>query len=182
MRKTFHLFKWKGKKAILLFALTVVLSAVVIDVTIAALITRTQTIKNNFSPSEINISSWRGNDIINSGNADVYVRATVIATWVSETDEKRVLSVAPKQGTDYTLKIDSGWFKGTDGFYYFKEKVIAARSITLIEEAVQKQNVEGFVLRIQVISSAIQTNPKTAVEGSWPAVKIDEDGTLISAN
>ena len=113
----------------------------------------------------------------------MYMRAIVIANWVSVSDENRVLSVAPKLGEDYTLEIESGWFlEEEDGFYYHREKVGAARSITLIKSAAQIGEQEGFYLRIQVLSSGMQANPAEAVEESWTAVKVAEDGRLVSAN
>ncbi len=143
---------------------------------------RTQTIKNTFPPSEVHISTWSGNDIINSGDTAVYVRASIIANWVSEEDANTILSVAPVAGTDYTITVDSGWFKASDGFYYHKQMLSAAQSVVLVTEAVQKTQKDGYKLHVQIISSAIQTTPIRAVEESWRAIQVNADGTLQSAN
>ncbi len=182
MKKTFRFFKWTGQKAILLFVLTATLLMATVGATVAYVVMRTRTIQNHFPPGHVHISSWSGNDIINAGTVDMYMRAIVIATWVSVSDENRVLSASPKLGEDYNLEIESGWFLAEDGFYYHTEKIVAARSVTLIKSAAQIGEQEGFYLRIQVISSGMQANPKEAVEESWTAVQVAEDGRLISAN
>lgn len=182
MDKTFHFFKWSGKKAVWLLSLTVLVCVLVVDTVLAVLIMRTQTIKNTFPPSEIHISSWSGNDIINSGDAPVYVRALIVVNWVSEEDENSILSVSPEQETDYALTVGDGWFLGTDGFYYYKNSIGAAQTVTLLTDAVQKEEMVGFKLRIRVLSSAIQTKPAQVVEQSWSAIRVAEDGTLKSAD
>ena len=40
---------------------------------------------------------------------------------------------------------------------------------------------DGYELRFEIISSGIQADPKEAVEAAWPAVKVSDDGTLVSA-
>ena len=49
----------------------------------------------------------------------------------------------------------------------------------LIDSATQKTNLEGYTLRIFVMSSAIQTRPEKAVNESWSAVRVSADGTLV---
>lgn len=182
MRKTFHFLKWSGQKAILYCILTAVLATAVVGSTLAMVITRTQTINNIFRPAEIEISSWSGNDIINSGTVPAYVRAAVVVTWVSESNPKEILSISPEKDADYTLTLSDGWFEAGDGFYYYREPVPAARSLTLIENFEQVGEMEGHILNVQIVSSAIQTNPTEAVESSWYAVDVAQDGTLVEAN
>ena len=179
MQKTFRFFKWSGKKAIIALILTVVLVVAAIDVTLAVILTRTQTIRNSFPPANLTISTWTGNDVINAGDVDIYVRANVVATWISDTNEKTVYSSAPVEGVDYTLTISDGWFKASDGFYYRSEKLAAAQSVQLIDSATQKANLDGYTLRIFVMSSAIQARPEKAVNESWSAVRVSADGTLV---
>ena len=178
MHKTFRFFKWSGKKAILLFVLTVLLASLVLNATIAYLLTRTQTIRNKFPPAELEISSWSGNDIINSGDVPIYVRASIRPTWTSDNAEKTVHAVAPIDGEDFTVTVASNWLKASDGFYYYKNPVGVAQSVTLVTEAAQLKQMEGHTLRVFVISSAIQTTPADAIENSWRAVEVASDGTL----
>lgn len=182
MRKTFRFLKWSGRKAILLCVLIIALVASTIGTTLAMIMTRTQTINNVFRPAEIELSSWSGNDIINSGTVPSYVRAAVVVTWVSESNSKEILSVSPEEKVDYTITLADGWFKAKDGFYYFSNPLSAAQSINLITAFEQTGTMEGYVINVQVVSSAIQTNPTEAVESSWSAIDVAQDGTLVKAN
>ena len=179
MQKTFRFFRWSGQKAVLALALTVVIAVLTVNVTVAAIVMRTQTIRNKFSPAELEISTWSGNDVINSGDTPVYVRAIVIATWTSDDAEKTVHAFAPDEGVDYEIVTSADWFKASDGFYYYKNVLAPAQTSTLITKATQLRSIEGHTLRVFVISSAIQTAPTDeAVEASWPAIRVAADGTL----
>lgn len=182
MLKFFSLFKSMGKKAALLLTLALVLTAATVGSTVAYIVARTRNIPNNFPPAEIEISSWNYGDVVNAGNVDIYVRASIIPAWVSNDDKKTVWSQKPIENIDYTLEIDSDWILASDGYYYKKHKINAAQSVQFIS-ATQNTQVEGFTLRILVMYSAIQTTPTEAVESSWTAIEIvkdgtDEDGTL----
>ena len=180
MQKKFRFLKLSGKKAILLFALALVILTVTVSTTVAVIATRTKNRPNTFPPAEVEISSWTFNDVINAGDIPVYARASVIAAWVSNDDgEKRtVWSKVPVEGVDYTLTIDtSEWFKASDGFYYRKNMINPAQSVNFAS-ATQKTQKDGYTLRILVNYSAIQTIPVEVIESSWSAVKVADDGTL----
>ena len=178
MHTKFHFLKLTGKKAIAVFILTFVLLTAVTATTLSYLATRTRTIPNTFRPAEVEISSWTMDDIINAGNVEVYVRAAVVSAWVSNENKKSVWSKDPVEDVDYTLTIDSGWFKASDGFYYRTEKVNAAQSVDFVH-ATQNTTKDGYTLRILVNYSAIQTTPTNAVEEAWGAVTVDQYGNLI---
>ena len=179
MQKTFEFLKLSGKKAIILFVLTAVLVTGAVGGTVAYLATRTRDVPNTFRPAEIEISSWSFDDLINSGDTEVYVRATLVAAWVSNEDKRTVWAVDPIEDVDYTLTIQNGWFKGSDGFYYRSEKMNAAQSVQFVH-GTQLTEKEGFTLRILVMYSSIQTEPNEAVEESWGVVKVGADGKLIA--
>lgn len=179
MQKTFEFLKLSGKKAIILFVLTAVLVTGAVGGTVAYLATRTRDVPNTFHPAEIEISSWTFDDLINSGDTEVYVRATLVSAWVSNEDKRTVWAVDPVEGVDYTLTIQDGWFKGSDGFYYRREKMNAAQSVQFVH-GTQLTEKEGFTLRILVMYSSIQTEPNKAVEESWGVVKVGADGKLIA--
>ena len=179
MQITFNFLKQSGKKAIILFVLTAVLVTGAVSGTVAYLVTRTRDVPNTFHPAEIEISSWSFDDLVNAGDTEVYVRATLVAAWVSNEDKRTVWAVDPVENTDYTLTIQNGWFKGSDGFYYRSEKMNAAQSVNFVH-ATQLTEKEGFTLRILVMYSAIQTEPASVVEESWRVVKVDASGNLVA--
>jgi hypothetical protein len=178
MHKTFHFLKLSGKKAIVAFISVIIVITAVTATTFSYLADTTRTIPNTFRPAEIEISSWSMNDLINAGTTEIYVRAAVVSAWVSNDDKKTVWSTTPQENVDYTLTIDNGWFKASDGFYYRKEKINAAQSVSFVS-ATQNTTKDGYTLRILVTYSAIQTNPTDVVESSWGAVEVSDNGALV---
>ena len=178
MPKTFRFLRLSGKKAVIAFISILLVITASAATTFAFISTRTRTIPNTFRPAEIEISSWSMDDLINAGTTEVYVRAAIVSAWVSNDDKKTVWSTTPQENVDYTLTIDEGWFKASDGFYYRSNKINAAQSVSFVH-ATQNTTKEGYTLRILVTYSAIQTSPKEAVESSWSAVEVSETGALI---
>lgn len=188
MPKTFKFLIWSGKKAVVLLALTVALSVAVVGTTLAYIIVKTNELNNTFTPGEVEISIT-GDDITNTGDTDVYVRAAVVVNWVSDSDQS-ILSTMPVAGTDYTVEFntDEGWTKGSDGFWYYTSRPLEAandgdtdNAPTLITSLTQTdaQKKDGYTLTVQVISSAIQATPAEAVIGAWTSVSgVNGDGSL----
>ena len=175
MPKTFKFLKWSGKKAVALFVLTAMLVTLTVGSTIAYIIVKTQDLTNTFVPPNIDIN-LSGNEIENTGDIPVYVRAAIVPTWISDSDGS-TLSQTPT----VEITVNSGWTKGSDGFYYYTSPVAAGTSVTPIVTAVPGSSApEGYKLNIQVLSAAIQATPAEAVVNSWAAVTgINSDGTLI---
>ena len=187
MPKTFKFFIWSGKKAVAFLVLTVVLSVAIVGSTLAYIIVKTNELNNTFTPGEVDISIT-GDDITNTGDTDVYVRAAVVVTWVNTTDGS-TLSTMPVADTNYTVAFNTagGWTKGSDGFWYYTGVVKAANdgdddvAPTLITSLTQTddQKKDGYTLTVQVLSSAIQATPAEAVVNSWTSVaSVNNDKTL----
>ena len=187
MPKTFKFFIWSGKKAVAFLVLTVVLSVAIVGSTLAYIFVKTNELNNTFTPGEVEISIT-GDDITNTGDTDVYVRAAVVVTWVNTTDGS-TLSTTPVAGVDYDVEFNTadGWTKGSDGFWYYTGVVKAANdgdddvAPTLITSLTQtdSQKKDGYTLTVQVLSSAIQATPAEAVVNSWTSVeKVNDDKTL----
>ena len=191
MSKTFQFFIWSGKKAVAFLVLTVALSVAIVGTTLAYIITQTDILQNIFEPAKVDIEI-NGNDIENKSDVDVYIRAAVVVNWVDDngTPEDKsddvILSTSPVAGTDYTLSTATGWTQGSDGFYYYLSKVPPTSeptSIKLLESIIQNKTKDGYTLRVQVLSSAIQAEPAEAVKLSWTCVTgVDANGNLIVSN
>ena len=181
MSKTFQFFIWSGKKAVAFLVLTVALSVAIVGTTLAYIITQTDILQNIFEPAKVDIEI-NGNDIENKSDVDVYIRAAVVVNWVDE--DGVILSTMPVAGTDYTLSTATGWTQGSDGFYYYLSKVPpTTESITLLNGVTQNKTKDGYTLRVQVLSSAIQAEPAEAVTHSWTCVTgVDANGDLIVSN
>lgn len=185
MSKTFQFFIWSGKKAVAFLVLTVALSVAIVGTTLAYIITQTDILQNIFEPAKVDIEI-NGNNIENKSDVDVYIRAAVVVNWVDDngTPEDKsddvILSTSPVAGTDYTLSTATGWTQGSDGFYYYLSKVPpTTESITLLNGVTQNKTKDGYTLRVQVLSSAIQATPTEAVVGAWTSVTgVDASGKL----
>ena len=188
MSKTFQFFIWSGKKAVAYLVLTVALSVAIVGTTLAYIIVKTNELNNTFTPGEVEIT-MTGSTIKNVQDTDVYVRAAVVVTWVNDngtpgdkTDDV-ILSTMPVEGTykDYTItyNTDANWVQGSDTFWYYKEPISKDESVTLIDGVTANTTMDGYTLRVQVISSAIQAEPADAVTGAWTSVTgVDASGKL----
>ena len=185
MPKTFKFFIWSGKKAVAFLVLTVVLSVAIVGSTLAYIFVKTNELNNTFTPGEVEISIT-GDDITNTGDTDVYVRAAVVVTWVNTTDGS-TLSTMPVAGTDYDIDFNkdtdstNGWVQGSDSFWYYVDAPleVGKTATTLINSITQKTTKDGYTLTVQVLSSAIQATPAEAVVNSWTSVeKVNDDKTL----
>lgn len=164
-----------GKRRILLvlLALLLILS---VGATIAYITLKTPKVTNEFVPAvvtcEVQETFENGvkKDVCvkNTGNVSSYIRVALVINWVD--DKGTVLSTVPVKD-DYTLTIsDQGWKTGSDGYYYYCEPVKVGYSTSnLITEAKvnELKAPAGYSLSIQVLASAIQSEPTKAVEENW---------------
>ena len=181
MPKTFKFFIWSGKKAVAFLVLTVVLSVAIVGSTLAYIFVKTNELNNTFTPGEVEISI-SGSTITNVEDTDVYVRAAVVVTWVNTTDGS-TLSTMPVAGVDYDVEFNTadGWVQGSDTFWYYTGVVKAANdgdddvAPTLITSLTQTddQKKDGYTLTVQVLSSAIQAEPQSAITESWGVTFVD---------
>ena len=133
------------------------------------------TISNVFVPvtvtcevqEEFDNTVKRNVTVKNTGDVDAYIRAVVIATFVSENGT--VLATAPTEGVDYTVTwATDGWVKGTDGYWYHGASVAPeATTAPLIKTATVVKAPSGYSLNLQIIATAMQSDPVTAVEEAW---------------
>jgi hypothetical protein len=177
-------FKLNKKIVIIVFLCLCIVTSAVGGV-VAYLTSRTEPVTNEFVPAKVScvveevFENGVKNDvkIRNTGNVDAYIRVSVVANFVS--DDGKVLATAPQEGTDYrVIWSPYGWQKGTDGYWYH-QKAIAPDDLTsmLIESASVISAPEGYHLDIQIIASAIQSEPYSAVQEAWGITPVN--GELI---
>ena len=143
--------------------------------TVAYLISRTDPLENTFVPARVtceveeSFSNGVKSDVKvrNTGDVNAYIRATVVATFVS--DDNKVYSNPPVEGVHYSVSWSNDkWKKGTDGFWYYTNAVAPNSATTnLIEEACEISAPDGYRLSIQIIATAIQSEPDAAVQNAW---------------
>ena len=171
----------KAKKYALIISAIIVLTAA-IGGTVAWL-NQSVSKTSSFSVGKIGSAVVQGNNgsvkIQNTDDSiDAYIRATMVMSWVDADGNTLAKEVKP---SDYTQSFGSSmWLKGNDGYYYYKEKVAAGQSTeNLLDSFVINSTPAGETLKIEVLASAIQASPTTAVESAWSAVTVDSSGNLV---
>lgn len=164
------------KPTLLMMALAIVLGAFV-GTTVAYLFTNTDALTNTFNPAKVTVDvpeEFNGNvknnvKVKNTGDIEAYVRAAVVVTW--QDDNGNVHPTAPVAGTDYnvTFPADTGWVK-SGNFYYYTKPVAAGASTGILLtncKPVEGKAPEGYHLSVEILASAIQSEPASAVVEAW---------------
>ena len=165
----------KSLKKIIIVCVCLCVIALTVGGVFAYLTAKTDLLSNEFVPANVSCSIEESfvdgvkSDVKvrNTGNIDAYIRATVVATFVS--DDGKVLSKSPIEDVDYTVVWgNNGWEKGEDGYWYHK-KPVSPNNVTdtLIESAISISAPSGYRLNIRIIASGIQSNPGRAVQEAW---------------
>ena len=110
--------------------------------------------------------------VLNSGEIDAYIRATVVVNWVMLDHEGNATGTfyadAPAENLDYSISYNSasGWKKGSDGFWYYTLPVNpnGITEVLISEYSRMAPAPEGYALSIEVLCSAVQSMPTQAVE------------------
>lgn len=169
------------------FVLLILAVVLAIGGTLAFIIANTEEVKNEFTPGEVSCKVLEDFDKItksnvrieNTGNTAAYIRATYVVTW--QKDDGKVNTVNAKQpveGTDYTIEFakDSGWEKIGDYWYYTSPVAAGDETRALIDTCALKDGVkapEGYHLSVEIIASAIQSDPDTVVAEKWKVNVVD---------
>ena len=178
--------KWK---ALIVTALAVVILTAAVGGTMAWLSTHTDSLTNTFEPAKVTCAveeTFNGTKkenvkIKNTGNTEAYIRAMVIGNWCDK--DKRVVQSIDFDATNYYGYLGANWFKGSDGFYYYKEQVAPNNStgvlLGYITQLENKKPEGADHLEVNIICQAIQSTPDNAVNEAWKAVKV-ENGVLVA--
>lgn len=163
-------------------------SAIATGATLAYLWTKAPPVENTLEPVAV---SCRVNEtfdgvvksnvsVTNTGDVKAYVRASIVATWV-DANGNIYGGETPEAGVSYTVTYGSSdWVKGTDGYFYYLSPVNAgADTASLLDtlSPVSEKIPEGYTLRVQILATAIQAEPATAVEQYWSVI-VGSDGKL----
>ena len=180
------------RRSIILLVSLLSVIALSIGTTLAFIFTNTSKVENTFNPTRVSCDvteEFENNiktnvSIKNTGNTDAYIRAAVIVTWVN--NDGNVYATAPQKGTDYTITLADGfsesWLIDKNGFYYCKA-LVAPDSDTplLIKECkvIEGKTPEGYHLSVEILASAIQSEPSSVVEEQWDVTVTDGNITDV---
>ena len=175
----------KARKTATLLVAIVLLIGVAVGSTVAYLIDRTDRIENKFEYAKTNVTVTEEFDgttksnvrVTNKSNIPVYIRATYVVNWVDK-DGNIVTSVPTGYGYQLTENMNANWMNGPGGYYY-KYPVQPNKSTegSLLYCEVTYPADPEYTLNVEILATAIQSEPKEAVEAVWP-VKVNADTTL----
>lgn len=176
-----------AKRSLVLVVSVLALVLAVAGGTLAWLTANTTPVTNTFTPAQVTCTveeTFQNNvksavSIKNTSNIDAYIRAYVVVTWKNAQGN---VYGKPVKDTDYTIEYatDTGWEKGSDGYYYFTKPVGVDKTTSeLIKTCapVADKAPAGYDLSVEIIAEAIQSLPATTVTSVWP-VTVDANGAL----
>lgn len=167
--------RWSKNTA--LIVAIILLLCVTIGGTIAYLITKSDTVVNTFVPANVDIEIEETvlfntkekisiRNVENESNIPVYIRVALVGNWV---DANGRICINHSR-TPPTFTIGNNWL--TDGgFYYYKFPVEVGDTTTNLLGSGSgielKADDDGCSYQVEVIASAIQTEPVSAVIEAW---------------
>lgn len=181
-----------NKKQLTLLISLMLLCTMAVGMTLAYIVTQTSPVENKFNPSHVTCqvdeqfeNNIKSNvKIRNTSDISAYIRAAVVVTWQDAAGN--ISSVKPVSGTDYsiTYKENTGWSKGSDGYYYYSSSVAPEGNTEVLISKCEplKDGPQGYTLHVEIIAEAIQSTPADAVKDAWPVVEVGADGTLSAAS
>lgn len=171
-----------NKAAVLIIAVLLLLGAAV-GSTVAFLTTQTKPVENSFEYAKVSCEVTGSQEIINTGDIPVYVRATYIITW-RDADGKVAVSVPGGYSYTLTENLSNNWKKGTDGYFYYTSPVAPDNSTldSLLTCNVTYPDNPEYTLSVEVLAEAIQSEPAEAVQQAWGATIVDGKLTPAPGN
>lgn len=150
------------KKHFALFLSIALILLTAVGTTIAFVSVKTDPLNNSFTPAviscQVNANENDTFNVTNSSNVGAYIRAYVVVNWMD--DNGNVRGIAPKEGTDFTLTVNTGdwYFDSVTEIYYHRSPVSAnGVSSDLITGIVLKTTPpDGYTLCVEVTAEAIQ--------------------------
>ena len=164
------------------FVLLILAVVLAIGGTLAYIIANTEEVRNKFTPGEVRcevVEQWEEPHkvksdvkIKNTGNTAAYIRATYVVTWQKE--DGTVNGKMPVAGTDYTIDVESakerGWMLIDDYWYYTSPVSAGGETGVLIASCKLAEGAAvptGYHLSVEIIASAIQSEPASVVAEKW---------------
>ena len=190
-----------NKKSIILLVSLVLLLTLTVGGTLAFLFDIAGPVKNTFNPSEVTCDvietvnpekTQKTNVMIqNTGDTEAFIRAAIVINWAD--GNGNIYGKTPIKDSDYALDLNlsaDGWVEGKDGYYYWTKPVAPdAKTGVLINSVKLNDGVkvpEGYALSVEILCSAVQSVPATAVEawsgGLYTVDKVGTADAVLKAN
>lgn len=141
---------------------------------LAYLFTHTDSIRNTFTPAEVDVTIQEAFDhqkkenvkFQNTGDVPVYMRARLVINW---TDANGKIVPAPEGYSVNKVDLPGEGWKENNGYYYYTSPVAADASTTNLLDSITANtpaNPEYYLL-VDVLVETIQATPTQAVQEAW---------------
>ena len=166
-----------NRATVLLMAI-LMLIGVVAGSTVAYLIDTTGDVANTFEYGRVSCrvdETFNGTTkenvcVTNTGNISAYIRATYVINWL---DKDGNIAASVPTGYRYELKEnpDSKWTEGSDGYFYYPTPVGPGESTekSLLTCKVTYPENPKYTLSVEILATAVQSQPASAVKEAWGA-------------
>lgn len=161
-----------------------VISLLLCGTVFAYMFRRTEYKDNEFTPANVAckvVEEFNGVrkasiQVQNTGNIDAYLRVRLVSYWVDADG-----NIVAKPSAMPEINMAAGWIKGANNTYYYKTPVSPTKQTTslLSSPITLEKDENGYMQVIEVFAEAIQSEPRSAVTGSW-GVTIDPSGNIVS--
>lgn len=172
-------------KAAVLLTAAVLLIGTVVGSTVAYLIAQTDAVENTFEYAKVSCevtenfteSEKKDVQVKNTGTTNAYIRATYVVNWL-DAQENIVASVPEGYSCTLTENPDSKWTKGEDGYFYYLTPVAPEASTpgSLLTCTVTRPENPEYRLSVEILATAIQSEPASAVTEAWGNTPIAASG------
>ena len=189
----------RSKRFVSLLVAMLLIFGVAVSGTAAFIAMKTDSIVNTFAPSNVSCEveedfngiAKENIAVTNTGDTQAYIRVAVNVTWMKNNEnsnpaDQTVTAQAPRQNQDYSITYfeNTGWFKGSDGYWYYQSPVAPGETTNRFIKScgqLSTANVpQGYHLSVEIVASAIQSTPETVVSTKWNVTVAD--GKITKAN
>lgn len=161
-----------------------VVSLLLCGTVFAYMFRRTEYKDNEFTPANVAckvVEEFNGVrkariQVQNTGNIDAYLRVRLVSYWVDADG-----NIVAKPSAMPEINMAAGWIQGANNTYYYKTPVSPTKQTTslLSSPITLGKDENGYMQVIEVFAEAIQSEPRSAVTGSW-GVTVDPNGNIVS--
>jgi len=171
---------WHSGKPVTLLLSLLLIFGIVTSGTLAYLFVSSSLLSNSFRSVKVTSRIEETFDttvkssikVKNTGDINAWIRVALVPTW--ENNSGNAVNQPVNEG-DINVSINTvSWFKGTDGYYYCRDKIATDKSSPEMLSAAISVNpssagyIAGYHMNLQVLCEAIQSEPVTAVTSVWP--------------
>ena len=167
---------------LILLVASLVIFLILCGTVLAFMFRQTEYQDNEFTPANVSckvVEQFDGKQkssikVRNTGNIDAYLRVRLVSYWVDADG-----NIVAKPSAMPEINMATGWIQGANNTYYYKTPVHPANETTslLSSSIALEMDENGYMQVIEVFAEAIQSEPRSAVTGSW-VLTIDSSGNI----